>query len=214
LARTDAELAVPDRRQRGYAACRIEPHPGQKMTPCMPPENESAAALPESADFLAVQAACDMPDAHPMVLELWHYAQTCRAPGELPTRKLFDPAALAKLLSRLWILDVLHDPFDLRYRLAGTHIVQTIGFDPTGRVFSDIMAERIATNPALMARHRYMADSGTATWRLGPARHWKSMDFKTVENLCVPFAAADGAPTQVAQMVCISVCYRADGSVF
>jgi hypothetical protein len=179
------------------------------LLPNVPPAASPAA----NSDFLAVRAAADMPAAHLAALEFWHYAQTCRVAGGLPTRKLFDPTAIGRLLSRIWILDVLHDPFDLRYRLAGTQIVETVGFEPTGKLFSDVLAERIAANPTLMERYRFMADSGTATWRSGPARHWKNMDYKTVENLCVPFAAGE-YPTRVEQIISISICYRADGSVF
>jgi hypothetical protein len=170
-------------------------------------------SLPANTDFLAVRAVTDMPGAHPAALEFWRYAQTCRVVGGLPSRTIFDPTEIGALLARIWIIDVLRDPIDFRYRLAGTHIVETVGFEPTGKLFSDILAERIAVDPAFLARFRFMADSGVSTWRLGPARNWKNMDYKTVENLCVPFAVGED-PTRVAQIMSISIFYRADGTVF
>jgi hypothetical protein len=75
----------------------------------------------------------------PMVqaLHAWWLAH-CRA-GEPPDRCDLDPAALKQLLPNLFIAEVEHAPFRIRYRLVGTKSVQVIGFDLTSRYLDELL---------------------------------------------------------------------------
>lgn len=170
------------------------------------------SGLPRATeDFVRVISAADIPTANSRVREFWDYAGTCRTDAGLPQRGRFDPIDIPLLLPYVWIIDADAAAARMSYRLVGTHVVSTIGFDPTGKELAEILAARLVQTPGLLDRYWFSARTGTATWRRGAARHWKSMDYAEVENLCVPF---EGAAHGGAQMIGISVCYRADGSEY
>jgi hypothetical protein len=50
-----------------------------------------------------------------------------------PSWREIDPGAIKPCLPYLLVSQVFGEPFDLRYRLAGTEIVASYGYDPTGR---------------------------------------------------------------------------------
>ncbi len=171
---------------------------------------DSGLPLPVE-DFVRVRTAVDLAAANVKLRRFWDYTQTCRDGDGLPRRNRFDPIDIPGLLANIWIMDADVAGRELSYRLVGTHVVMTIGFDPTGRRLSEVMAGSIARVPTLLDRYWFCARTGIATWRRGPARHWKTMEYTEVENLCVPF---EGAAHGGAQMIGISVCYRADGSEY
>ena len=49
-----------------------------------------------------------------------------------PSWPEIDPGAIKCCLPFLLVSEVFGEPFDLRYRLAGTEIVASYGYDPTG----------------------------------------------------------------------------------
>jgi len=51
----------------------------------------------------------------------------------MPARRDIDPAALAKILPNVFMLDVVGQPPRFRWRLAGTRIVDMIRSEPTGK---------------------------------------------------------------------------------
>ena len=51
----------------------------------------------------------------------------------MPSRADIDPIDLPDLLGGIILVDVTEEPFDCRYRLVGTDIVEKIGHDPTGQ---------------------------------------------------------------------------------
>lgn len=63
-------------------------------------------------------------------------------PGRLPGRQHIEPTEIPGLLPYLTLLDVVPQPNgDLRYRirLAGTHIVDLLGIDGTGKFVDEIL---------------------------------------------------------------------------
>ncbi|MCR9255541.1 MAG: PAS domain-containing protein [Alphaproteobacteria bacterium] len=74
------------------------------------------------------------PDLH----EIYAYWRRPADAGRLPTRRDFDPVIeIPRQLHRLALIDVVRDPFDLRYRLVGTLLVEIGGKDLTGRSLFD-----------------------------------------------------------------------------
>lgn len=80
-----------------------------------------------------IGASLDTSLWHPRAQRLYGYWRSIAPQGALPGRQHFDPMDVPDLLSCLWLLDVQRDPFRLRYRLAGTAIVEAIGREVTGQ---------------------------------------------------------------------------------
>jgi hypothetical protein len=59
--------------------------------------------------------------------------------GDIPDRADLDPADLKRLLPNLFIVDVEHDPFRIRYRLVGTRATEVTGFDITGHYLDELL---------------------------------------------------------------------------
>jgi hypothetical protein len=111
-------------------------------------------------------------------------------------------------LPRLWLLDVQREPFRLRYRLAGTRIVEAIGREVTGQ-WLDEAHPHLANDPASLERYRQAVVTGIPSRRKGRATLFHLNDYKTIENAIFPFAA-DGVSVDLLQ-IC-TIFYRADGS--
>ena len=58
---------------------------------------------------------------------------------DIPDRADLDPADLKPLLRNLFIADVEHDPFRIRYRLVGTRAIEATGMDITGRYLDELL---------------------------------------------------------------------------
>lgn len=70
----------------------------------------------------------------PLVHEAYRYWRSKHRGGRLPARQDLDPVEMpAKLLPYVLLSEVLHDPFDIRFRLAGTEVVAMNNFDLTGK---------------------------------------------------------------------------------
>jgi len=158
--------------------------------------------VPTAPFFVRVRDDDPLDFAAPPIRTFWAYAAGCRGERGLPERRRFDPMAVPRLLPHLWILEITGDGSRLRYRLAGSAMVDALGFDPTGRTIEDIVSAKANVNSTQSLR-RYWTSmrDGVATWRRGPARHWRNSDWIDVESLCVPFAL--GGP-DVAQLIGIS----------
>lgn len=62
-----------------------------------------------------------------------------RSAGDIPDRADLDPADLKPLLPNLFLIDVEHDPFRIRYRLVGTRVVEVTGYDITGHYLDNLL---------------------------------------------------------------------------
>jgi len=67
-----------------------------------------------------------------------HWLGMARGSG-LPERSDFDPVDIPLLLPHIYLIDVVEDGADFRYRIVGTHITESVGFDFTGQLVSDFM---------------------------------------------------------------------------
>jgi hypothetical protein len=76
--------------------------------------------------------------ASPLVRDLFAYWQR-KAAGRIgPRPREIEPGEIKRLLPYVAIADVLNEPFDLRYRLVGTAVVDAAGSDFTGLRFSEL----------------------------------------------------------------------------
>ena len=83
----------------------------------------------------------------------WHEAGSIGAP---PTRDSFDPAQFRLLLPYLVLSEVVA-PFRVRYRLIGTEVADTSGFNFVGRYLDELVAPGDEEN--WEARYRQCFDS-------------------------------------------------------
>lgn len=74
----------------------------------------------------------------PSLIEYW---QGLAPSGQLPNHRAVDAAALPRLLPYLANVEVLSDPLDFRFRLAGEHIATHTGRSLAGLCLGHLMAE-------------------------------------------------------------------------
>jgi len=86
---------------------------------------------------------------HPHLIRLYRYWRGLSADGSVPLRAAIDAVALRDLLPSLYLLDAGATPDDLRYRLAGSRIVQAFGFEPGGLSRGEIRTRHV--KPAAFA---------------------------------------------------------------
>jgi hypothetical protein len=58
---------------------------------------------------------------------------------DIPDRADLDPADLKGLLPNIFVADVEHEPFRIRYRLVGTKATEATGIDITGRYLDELL---------------------------------------------------------------------------
>lgn len=85
----------------------------------------------------SVPLALDGAD-EPSFKQLIAYWQRKHRGTKLPARRDIDPAELKPILAQLLLIDVLREPLDFRYRLAGTLSYDIFGYDLTGKRVRDI----------------------------------------------------------------------------
>lgn len=70
---------------------------------------------------------------------LYEYWTAACAGRAFPLRSAIAPTELPPdLLPQMFIADVLHDPLDFRFRLAGTQVVENAGLELTGHLLSEL----------------------------------------------------------------------------
>jgi hypothetical protein len=105
---------------------------------------DKSAPVRSMADYEYV----DQPAA-PAILELLAYWNARRGARFAPTRADIDPADIVALLPDLMMVDVIDAGRDFRFRLIGTRIVEGLGRDSTGRLFSELYANQPAARQRL-----------------------------------------------------------------
>ncbi|MBV9859665.1 MAG: PAS domain-containing protein [Alphaproteobacteria bacterium] len=123
------------------------------------------------------------------VRQFFQYWLAIRPQGALPGRQHFDPLHIYKIMSRVWILDVVRADGDIRlkYRLVGTKEVDTLRQDVTGR-WLDEVHPHLRESPGALDRYRHMVETGRATYRKGPVIFTHDPDHRMVENCMAPMA--------------------------
>jgi hypothetical protein len=156
-------------------------------------------------------AADGRDDWHPRIAGLWRYLKARKPPDGPLRRHDIDPVDIPRLLSAVWIFDVVGPPLDFRYRLLGTKIVESMLADHTGRLLSEVFPDPRVSIGAAWARLEFMVGSGKPTWRRGPSVAARRDTHDSIENLIVPLAGPDG---RVEMLFGYTVIYRADGEEF
>jgi hypothetical protein len=147
---------------------------------------------------------------NPRLRRLHDYWVSITPPERLPGRRHFDPTAIPDLLPNIWLLDVETEPFRLRYRLAGTNIVQALKREVTGMWLDDVHT-KLKTETVLLDRYRRIVLYGEPSWRRGRPIFSHDPVWPEIENLMLPLATNG---TTVDTILCMTLFYRADGREF
>lgn len=75
-----------------------------------------------------------------MVLSLYRWWLGKRGTSDVPDRSTVDPAELKKLLPNILIAEAMHKPFRVRYRLVGTRVNETAGFNIQSRYLDELLS--------------------------------------------------------------------------
>jgi hypothetical protein len=167
------------------------------------------ARIPPTAD-VAAPFVTTLDRWNSRLRRLYDYWVSIMPPDRLPGRRHFDPTAIPDLLPNLWLLDVQHEPFRLRYRLAGTNIVQALKREVTGMWLDDVHT-KLKTETALLDRYRRIVLYGEPSWRRGRPIFSHDPIWPEIENLMLPLATNG---TTVDTILCMTLFYRADGREF
>jgi hypothetical protein len=163
-----------------------------------------------AAKWQSCNAASDRSAWNPYVATFFAYWLSIRpAEDRLPGRQHFDPIDIPAVMSRVWLLDVVRDAGQVRfrYRLVGTKEVETLQREVTGQWFDDVHP-RLKESPAFLERYHHMVASGEPTYRKGIVNFAHKREHEQVENCIVPLAR-DGLTVDM--LAACSVLYRSNG---
>lgn len=124
---------------------------------------------------------------HPAVSHIYEYWLAAAPPGGLPGRQHISPLEITAYLPRILLIDVHRNPLRFCYRLVGTDVIWSRRSDPTGQWLHEVHPEN-NLKPFVDARYRYMADTGSETWRRGGSIWDREPRHLIVENCLMPLA--------------------------
>lgn len=155
--------------------------------------------IPGSYRRIASIAEC-----RPEIQELHAVWMRMRGLRGLPSRRDFDPAEVPRLLSRMFLVDVLPaiaPERRYRVRLEGTELVESHGSDWTGRYLHEVntlaTADRlVAVADRVVAGRIPFASTGALYWLPGkPHYHY--------ETILLPLAEDDGIVNMIMGMTIV-----------
>lgn len=146
---------------------------------------------------------------HPKAKEFARYWQSIRpGPGLLPGRQHIDPLSIPKLLSNIWILEVVpDDPRRVRVRLVGTAIERAGAQLRKGSFIADHGTREEGAAAAAMFCE--LTQTKRLNWRRGPSALGYFQYVRELERVILPLAS-DGAT--VDGFLNLSVFYFSNGT--
>lgn len=106
---------------------------------------------------------------YPELRSLFTMWDVARQGRRMPSRRDFSPESLRPWLGNLALIDVSHNPIRLHYRLVGIHIVENLKRDPTGKEFTEVVADP-GSNPATQGPYRCLI-RGEPVFEIVQPRH-------------------------------------------
>jgi hypothetical protein len=99
----------------------------------------------------------------PILRRGFDYWQSKRRDGRLPARSAIDPTEIPSLLPHVELSEVIDGGADFRFRLVGTHLVDTDAVNPTGILFSRFF-EMPAYAAYMFRLYRHVVATGRPVW--------------------------------------------------
>ena len=120
-----------------------------------------------------------------LVLLLFDHWERQRGARLAPRWRDIDPGEIRPTLPYLSTADLLDSPFDLRYRLVGTAVVNAVGYDFTGQNLRSMM---VATGLEVWLTHyRRTAEERRPKFGIYRAHGGTDLRYK-VDNVCLPLS--------------------------
>ncbi|MEQ8814783.1 MAG: PAS domain-containing protein [Thalassobaculum sp.] len=121
------------------------------------------------------------------VVEYWSGLPA--GPIGVPMRRDFDPLDLpVRLLPHVWMVDAEREPARFRFRLCGSHLVEALGFNPTGRYYDEVFPDFAST--ATFAALTRVRETGQGSWRSGdPNLTFPNHDIRALERTFLPLTS-------------------------
>src|SRR3712207_6565178 len=110
----------------------------------------------------------------------------------MPARRDIDPAGMVPWLRNTFLVDVLYDPLEFRFRLVGTEVVRRFGMEITGRKLRELnlhgreyqtRAEYTAVVESRAPRYSVELSGGRNNWEIERLLMPLSDDGRTVNIL-------------------------------
>lgn len=148
--------------------------------------------------------------AHPDIRRLFeHWRSIWPTAGRLPGRKDLDPGQIRDLLPSIWLIDVVREDGDLRfrYRLQGTRLVRMLGRGSNGQWIDEQPEFAGSVMAVSMLR---CATARRPDWRRGVPvlRHITSSS--DIERIYLPMAS-DGVSPDI--LLALTIFYDVNGEV-
>jgi hypothetical protein len=121
------------------------------------------------------------------LVQLYDYWRARRGSGAMPSRKDIDPLDLRRHLPKLMLMEVLDEPFRVRYRLVGTDVVAATGEDRTGRI-SDTVAF-FGEHPDVLGNYETVVRARAPKLVREPFRNPKNNTTYESDTLMLPLSA-------------------------
>jgi hypothetical protein len=113
-----------------------------------------------------------------------------KAAGGLPRKSEFRPEDFRGWLGWVIVYEVEPHPFDLRFRLYGSHLVEKMGFEPTGKRFSEAYAH-VPGHTVALDHFRHLRRERMIGISSGPL-NWEGLGFRSGVFLDLPVADDSG----------------------
>lgn len=135
----------------------------------------------------------------PLLREIYAYWRRKRAARRMPSRRQIDPAEIPRLLPHLVISEAVDGGRCFRYRLVGTAIARTIGFDPTGRSVDDVASGSYGAY--INGLHRRSCEERVPIFAASPFIGAARGRQYFARRLALPLSEDDDAVNQILSMV-------------
>src|SRR5580765_1817946 len=126
---------------------------------------------------------------HKNLLDLYSYWQSLRTCSGSPYRKDFRPAAIARLLPWVVLVDVLNNPRDFRFRVVGTKFLTASGQELTGRLIGEVFPPEFRNE--VFEGWNAVVENGGPNWATG-ALWVKDKDFIKWQGVILPLREENG----------------------
>jgi len=136
----------------------------------------------------AVQDACETWHSFdgislPLIREFAEHWNAIRGDRAMPARQDFDPLEAKRFLPHIFLPDVIRPEMRFRGRLVGTAIVETLGFDYTGRCLDEVISEPYLST--LQEDLTEVAETGVSHYRVTTLA-WEQRDHAIYHRLYLP----------------------------
>lgn len=119
----------------------------------------------------------------PLIRDFAEHWNAIRGDRPVPSRKDFDPIEAKRFLPHIILLDVIRPEMRFKGRLVGTSIVETLGFDYTGRCLDEVISEPYLST--LQKDLTEVAETGVLHYRVTTLA-WEQREHAVYHRLYLP----------------------------